>query len=158
MRFRAKIVPLLLAVAPVAGCDNTDAGKAVAKTTTPDKADAKGDPKVDAKTEGKTEPKQEPKVPLVIERPEDIPVALGGAPVPWQPPPPPPTKADPKAPSAPAPASAPASGAAGAAAPAPAAAPTKPTAIAVTHDHAPGEACRPLTREEVEKALADLKK
>lgn len=157
MRFRAKIVPLLLAGVSAAGCDNTDASKAVAKSDPPGKTVAKGDPKVEVKTETKTETptetKQEPKPPIVIEKPEDIPVALGGAPVQWEPPPPPPPKGDPKAPSAPAPAAAaPAAGAAAASAP------TKPTAIAITHNHPPGEACKPLTREEVSKALADLKK
>lgn len=150
MRFRARIVPLVLAGVPVVGCDNTDSSKAVAKTDTPGKTE-KGDTKV----ETKAETKQDPKPPIVIQKPEDIPVALGGAPMPYDPPPPPPPKADPKAPSAPAPAaapsaSAPVSGSAAAAAP--------PTAIALMHDHPPGEACKPLTREEVEKALADLKK
>lgn len=146
MRFRAKIVPLIVAGLPLGGCDNTDVSKAVAKTDPPGK--------VEVKTDGKTETKPDPKVPIVIEKPEDIPVALGGAAIPWEPPPPPP-KGDAKAPSAPAPAPSAAAPAASAAA---APAPTKPTAIALTHNHAPGEACEPLTREEVEKALADLKK
>lgn len=149
MRFRAKIVPLLLAGVPMTSCDNTDASKAVAKTDTPDTKTTKADPKVDTKTEPKpdTKTEPEPKPPIVIEKPEDIPVALAGAPIPWEPPPPPASK-EAKAPSAPAPA------ASAAAAPSP----SKPTAIALTHNHPPGEACKPLTREEVEKALADLKK
>ncbi len=155
MRFRAKIVPLLLAGVSAAGCDNTDASKAVAKSDTPGKTVAKADPKVEVKAETKAEIKRDPIVPIVIERPEDIPVALGGAPMPYEPPPPP--KGDPKAPSAPAPAAAPAA-AAPAASGAAASAAAKPTAIALRHNHPPGEACTPLTREEVEKALADLKK
>jgi hypothetical protein len=151
MRFRARIVPLVLAGVPVVGCDDTDSSKAVAKTDTPGKTE-KGDTKVETKAETKTETKQDPKPPIVIQKPEDIPVALGGAPMPYDPPPPPP----PKAPSAPAPAAAPSASApvSGSAA---AAAPASPTAIALMHDHPPGEACKPLTREEVEKALADLK-
>jgi hypothetical protein len=153
MRFRAKIVPLLLAGASAVGCDNTDASKAVAKTDTPGK---KEDPKVETKAETKPETKEDPKPTIVIEKPEDIPVALGGAPMPYEPPPPP---RDPKAPSAPAPAPSPSPAAAAPSASAAAAPATaRPTAIALQHNHPPGEACKPLTREEVETALADLKK
>ena len=68
MRFRAKIVPLVLAGVPVIGCDNTDASKAVAKTDTPGKTE-KGDPKTEtkaetkpaAKAEGKAEPEADAK-------------------------------------------------------------------------------------------------
>ncbi len=80
---------------------------------------------------------------LLIRRKEDVPVQLGGA---IAPPLPPATDAS--------------AGGRGAGAPAPAAqmavAPPAP-ALTITHDHRPDQACAPLSREEVEKALADLK-
>jgi hypothetical protein len=151
MRFRARIITVAVAGLPLAGCDKAESAKATTKADTKTelaKQDVKQDPKPDPKEDPKQDAKQDPdpKVPVVIEKPEDIPVALAGAPVAYEPPPPP--KGDAK--SAPAPAPAPPAAAA-------AAAPAKPTAIAIAHDHPPGEH-KPLTREEVEKALADLKK
>lgn len=168
MRFRAKIVHVAVASLPVAGC-TTGESDTKAKTDTATKAetkdakvDAKVESKVDAKVDAKVDTKQEPetpKIPIVVETPEDIPVPLAGVAMPYTPPEPPPKGGDAKAPPAPAPPAAEAPSAAAAAAPAaPAPTATGPTAIALGHDHAPGEPCKPLSREEVEKALADLKK
>ena len=146
MRFRAKIVHVVVAGLPVAGCTTTEVdSKSTPKTDTPAKTDVKPEPKPD--------PKPDPKPPIVVETPDDIPVALGGVAMPYTPP-------------APAPAPAPALGSVGAAAEpaaaAPAAAPaaraTGPNALALAHDHPAGEPCNPLTRAEVEQALADLRK
>lgn len=158
MRFRAKIVHVAVAGLPLAGCDKSpDASKTTAKAETTKTDTTKQDPKQDAKQDAKQDPVPDPKVPIVIEKPEDIPVALAGAPIAYEPPPPPPPKGEAKAPSAPAPAP-PAASAPAASAAAAAPAPSKPTAITLAHNHPPGEPCKPLTREEVEKALADLKK
>lgn len=167
MRFRAKIVHVVVAGLPLVGCDkSSDASKTTAKaeTTKTDatksdatKQDPKQDPKQDAKQDAKQDPVPDPKVPIVIEKPEDIPVALAGAPIAYDPPPPPPPKGDAKAPSAPAPAPL-AAPAAAASASAAEPAPRKPTAITLAHNHPPDEQCKQLTREEVEKALADLQK
>jgi hypothetical protein len=143
---RTTIIHVVLAGLPLAGCDetrDTKTAKAETKTDT-----AKQDTKQDTKQEPKQEP--EPKPPIVIERPDDIPVALGGAAVPYSPPPPPPPKQGNAGAAAEPSAAAPAAAAA--------VAPAKPTAITLAHNHAPGETCQSLTREEVERALADLKK
>lgn len=104
------------------------------------------------------------KGPIVIQRNEDIPVMLGGAAVALPPPVPNPSSSSPK-PKAPSPgAAAPAQGqgaAAAAAAPAaaePRAAAAQPPAITIAHNHPPDQPCHPLSKEEVEKALADLQK
>lgn len=117
------------------------------------------------------------KGPIVIRRNEDIPVMLGGAAVALPPPVPNPSSSSPK-PKAPSPgAAAPAQGqGAAAAAAAPAAAEPRaaaaqpsttsgtsasfpnPPAITIAHNHPPDQPCHPLSKEEVEKALADLQK
>jgi hypothetical protein len=154
MRFRAKIVHVVVAGLPVAGCTTTESDTkttpktdTATKTTPPDVKEAK---------ETKKDPQPDtPKIPtIVVETPEDIPVPLAGVAMPYTPPVP-----DGKAAPAPAPPAAPAPSAAAAAAPAePAAIAMGPTGIELGHDHPPGEPCKPMRREEVEKALADLKK
>lgn len=170
MRFRASIVRIAIASLPTAvACDGgtapkTDTKATDAKPTTDVKTDPVRDAKIDTKVETKVETKvdtkvetkpdtpPEPRKPdIVITRPEDIPtVPLAGAPMPYTPPPPPPSapaKAAEAAPAAPSPA-----------APAPAPVVAQAAAITIRHEHAPGEPCTQLTREEVEKALADLRK
>jgi hypothetical protein len=152
MRFRAKIVHVVVAGLPVAGCTTTESDtKTTPKTdtatkTTPDVKEAKEttkDPQPDT-----------PKIPIVVvETPEDIPVPLGGVAMPYTPPLP-----ESKSPPAPAPTADAPSAAAAAAPAAPAAIAMGPTGIELGHDHPPGEPCKPMRREEVEKALTDLKK
>lgn len=129
MRFRTELVPIVAVV-----------GAAVPMAGCGQKAQGDG---ADAGA----------KLPVIIKNRDDIPVQLGGAAVPYRPPP--------------ASSGSAASGAAGppgAAAPSPApaaaaqAAPAVEPAIAITHNHPPGQACSPLERAEVEKALADLRK
>lgn len=161
MRFRTRLVPVVVAALPIAGCTET-----ARDTSKPDaKPRSEADP---AKTDGtkpapdddtKAKPTPEIKPTIVIEKPEDIPVALGGVAMPYTPPPTPPPAAKAEAAAAPSEAAA-----APAAAPAPATAPKAPaavagpTALALAHDHPADQPCDPLSRAEVERALADLRK
>jgi outer membrane biosynthesis protein TonB len=163
MRFRAKIVHVVVAGLPAAGCTSTDVDpKSTPNVQTPAKTDTEAK-KVEPQPKPPEPKPPEPIPPIVVETPDDIPVALGGVAMPYTPPDVSPPKGDAK------PAPAPASGAPSAAAPAPAAvaAPsalgaagsaTGPHALALAHDHPAGEPCKPLTHAEVEKALADLRK
>lgn len=156
MRFNVKIVHAIVATALPVACTSTETPPAKptveGKTSPEGKPDVKPDVKPDAKPDAKPDPK-----PIIrIEKPTDIPVELGGAIAPYEPPP----KVEEKHELGAMGSAAPAEAAPAAAAPAAPAAMARPAAtppaLALAHNHAPGEACKALSRDEVERALADL--
>jgi hypothetical protein len=152
MRFRVHLVRAAVASMPIIAC-------------TDGKSDAPAKTETKSETKSETKAAEEPKPTIVVHTPEDIPVALGGAAMPYTPPPKPAEgkggAATPTPAPAPAPPSAVAPSAPAAAAPQPIGAigaVAEAPALAIGHNHAPGEPCTPLARAEVEKALADLRR
>ncbi len=163
------ILPVLVTIGATAlgGCDDGKSADNDKKEVTAKKVDTKkvDTKKVDTKkVDTKKDPPKErlPKT-TILHEDEPFPEVMGGAAVavPFDPPPPEVGAlgaAKPGADGAAAPAPAAAAPAAEAASPS-AAAPAKAdqrVAIALVHNHPPGEECTPLSDDEVSKAFADL--
>ncbi|MCC6525561.1 MAG: hypothetical protein IT373_23120 [Polyangiaceae bacterium] len=134
-----KLLPIVLGLGALPACGDKPSGPPVDTATRP--------------TTTRTPTRIEP---VILHSGDQVPVPLGGAAQPALP-----ASARPAVPHAaepaPARAQAAASGAAAAqAAPAPAS-PAPVAEVAIVHNHAPGEPCRPVTQADIDKAFADLR-
>ncbi|MBI4953480.1 MAG: hypothetical protein HY908_15735 [Myxococcales bacterium] len=134
-----KLLPIVLGLGALPACGDKPSGPPVDTATRP----------TTTRTPTRTDP-------VILHSGDRVPIPLGGAVMPALP-----ASARPAVPRAaePAPARAQAAASGAAAAEGPAAAPpAAPVAeVAVAHDHAPGEPCRPVTQADIDKAFADLR-